>query len=85
LVIVGREEVNESGELAELKRMVVENPHHDHLPTSFERFRYELNRTKSKFERYGLWLLKNSCFVKIAGIWEIENVYQNGDRRLENS
>jgi hypothetical protein len=25
-----------------------------------------------------LWLLKNSCFVKIAGIWEIENVYRNG-------
>jgi hypothetical protein len=30
----------------------------------------------------GLWVLKNSRFVKIAGIWEIENVYQNGDRRL---
>jgi hypothetical protein len=29
-----------------------------------------------------LWVLKNSSFVKIAGIWEIENVYQNGDRRL---
>jgi hypothetical protein len=29
-----------------------------------------------------LWLLKNSCFVKIAGIWEIENVYQSGDRRF---
>jgi hypothetical protein len=28
------------------------------------------------------WLLKNSRFVKIAGIWDIENVYQNGDRRL---
>jgi hypothetical protein len=28
------------------------------------------------------WLLKNCIFVKIAGIWEIENVYQNGDRRL---
>jgi hypothetical protein len=28
------------------------------------------------------WLLKNSCFVKIAEIWEIENVCQNGDRRL---
>jgi hypothetical protein len=32
--------------------------------------------------RDGLWLLKNSRFVKIAEIWEIENVYQNGDRRL---
>jgi hypothetical protein len=28
------------------------------------------------------WLLKNFRFVKIAGIWEIENVCQNGDRRL---
>jgi hypothetical protein len=26
--------------------------------------------------------LKNSCFVKIAGIWETENACQNGDRRL---
>jgi hypothetical protein len=32
-------------------------------------------------ERYGLWLLKNSCFAKMAEIWDIENVYQNGDRR----
>jgi len=30
----------------------------------------------------GLWLLKNSGFVKMAEIWEIANVYQNGDRRL---
>jgi hypothetical protein len=29
-----------------------------------------------------LWLLKNSCFAKIGGIWEIENVHQNEDRRL---
>jgi len=27
--------------------------------------------------------LKNSCFVKIAGIQEIENVYENGGRRFE--
>jgi hypothetical protein len=33
-------------------------------------------------ERNREWLLKNSGFVKIAEIWEIENVYQNGDRRL---
>jgi hypothetical protein len=26
--------------------------------------------------------LKNSGLVKIAEIWEIENVHQNGDRRL---
>jgi hypothetical protein len=25
-------------------------------------------------ERYGLWLLKNSRFVKIAEIWDIEDV-----------
>jgi hypothetical protein len=36
-------------------------------------------------ERNGEWLLKNSCFVKIAGIWEIESVYQNGDRRCRAS
>jgi hypothetical protein len=34
------------------------------------------------FECKGLWLLKNSCFAKTAEIWEIENVYRNGDRRL---
>ena len=28
------------------------------------------------------WLLKNSYFVKEAEILRIENVYQNGDRRL---
>jgi hypothetical protein len=40
-------------------------------------------RTPNPFnERYGLLLLKNSGLVKIAEIWEIENVYQNGDRRL---
>jgi len=27
-------------------------------------------------------VLKNSGFGTIAEIWEIENVYQNGDRRL---
>jgi len=26
--------------------------------------------------------LKNSCFAKTGEIWEIENVYQNEDRRL---
>jgi hypothetical protein len=34
------------------------------------------------FECNRLWVLKNSLFLKIAGISEIENVYQNGDRRL---
>jgi hypothetical protein len=33
-------------------------------------------------ERNRLCLLKNSCFVKIAGLSETENVYQNGDGRL---
>jgi hypothetical protein len=33
-------------------------------------------------ECYREWLLKNSCFVKMAGFWEIENVFQNGDRHL---
>jgi len=31
------------------------NPHYTHLPTSFERFRCELNRKKPKFECNGLW------------------------------
>ena len=35
-------------------------------------------------ERYRLWLLKNSCFLKTARFWETENVCQNGDRRLES-
>ena len=29
-----------------------------------------------------LEMLKNSDFVKAGQIWEIENVYQIGDRRL---
>jgi hypothetical protein len=29
-----------------------------------------------------LWLLKKSCLRKIGEILEIENVYQNKDRRL---
>jgi hypothetical protein len=33
-------------------------------------------------ETQRLWVLKKSRFVKIGGIREIENVYQNGDRRL---
>jgi len=33
-------------------------------------------------ERYGLWVLKKSLFLKIAEILGVENVYQNGDRRL---
>jgi len=32
--------------------------------------------------RNRLCLLKNSCFVKTAEIWQIENVRQNGHRRL---
>jgi hypothetical protein len=32
--------------------------------------------------RYQAWLLKNSIFQKTAKIWGIENVCQNGDRRL---
>jgi len=32
-------------------------------------------------ERNRLWLLKNSIFAKTAEIWDIENVYQNGDLR----
>jgi hypothetical protein len=32
-------------------------------------------------ERNREWLLKNSRFGKIAGIWAIENVSQNGDCR----
>ena len=35
-----------------------------------------------RFECNGEWLLKNSRFVKTAGTREIENVYENGDRRL---
>jgi hypothetical protein len=34
--------------------MSLKNRDYTHLPTSFERFRRELNRKKSKFERYGL-------------------------------
>jgi len=33
-------------------------------------------------ERNHMWLLKKSLFLKIAEILGIENVYQNGDRRL---
>jgi hypothetical protein len=33
-------------------------------------------------ERYGLWLLKNSTFLKTVEIWGMENVYQNRGRRL---
>jgi hypothetical protein len=35
-------------------RQLAKHRHYTHLPTSFERFRRELNRKKSKFERYGL-------------------------------
>jgi hypothetical protein len=28
-------------------------------------------------------VLKNSCFAKTGEIWEIEDVYQDGDRRLQ--
>jgi hypothetical protein len=33
-------------------------------------------------ERYGLWLLKNSIFLKTAKIWGIENVQENQESRL---
>src|ERR1700726_1807377 len=33
--------------------------YYTHLPDSFKRFRCEVNRKKSKFERYHLCLLKN--------------------------
>ncbi len=35
-----------------------------------------------EFECKGEWLLKKSSLAKRAEIWEIENVYQFGDRRL---
>jgi hypothetical protein len=34
------------------------------------------------FERYRLWLLKKSIFLKTAEIWGIENVYPNRESRL---
>jgi hypothetical protein len=34
--------------------LLAKNPHYAHLPASFERFTYELNRKRSKFERKGL-------------------------------
>jgi hypothetical protein len=34
--------------------------HYTDVPISFEHFGCELNRKNSKFERYGLWVLKNS-------------------------
>jgi len=33
-------------------------------------------------ERYRLWVLKKSIFIKTPKIWGIENVYQSRDRRL---
>jgi hypothetical protein len=42
----------------------------------------EVFGTPGGFECNGLWLLKNPFSLKIAEILGIENVYQNGDRRL---
>ena len=45
---------------------LAQNLYYDHLPTSFERFRCELNRKKSKFERYGLLTAVTGCAAWIA-------------------
>src|ERR1017187_1524834 len=37
-----------------VRRQISLNLYYTHLPTSFKRFRCEVNRKKSKYERYGL-------------------------------